>query len=204
MRGRWMPQARQRPVRRTGDDLQPGCYRATPATGRAMGLGSRNSPAISYPLRRSHVFGGALTTVLGVGLAAVVGWALQAPSAGVVLVAAGGCWFLAAAAVFHFWQGQCSGLLRWDGQSWTLEMGESPGFHPATPVASLQVLLDVQSHLWLSVQPSSGGRCVWLWLERSAHPGRWLDLRRAVYSPAKPGAETADENAPASSRGRES
>lgn len=72
----------------------------------------------------------------------------------------------------------------------------------ATLSSSPEILLDLQSYLW--VHAITGRGHVWLWLERSAQPERWMDLRRAVYSRAKPGADNTDETAPAVSHGRES
>src|SRR5690606_17362221 len=97
----------------------------------------------------------------------------------------------------HFWWRQVSGWLRWDGQSWTLEPDSSHAAVLALTSAP-EVLVDLQSCLWVSARLSSGRAHVWLWLDRSSQPERWMDLRRAVYSRARPGADKADETAPAS------
>ena len=101
------------------------------------------------------------------------------------------------------WYDDGTGTQRWwDGQTWTLVAPNSGAAWMALS-GPPEVLLDLQSHLWLHVIPV-GHRRTWLWLACSAQPERWLDLRRAVYSRARPGADNADETAPASSRGRES
>lgn len=157
-----------------------------------------------YPLRRSLLLGGVLLAVLmacGAGLTAWLFWGSNAALIGPV-GAAGFLWCVAAASALHFWFYQFTGSIRWDGKDWALESSESVAARMVLSVAPDPVL-DLQSHLWLHVLTPERGR-IWLWVERSARPERWLDLRRAVYSRARPGADNADETAPASSQGRES
>jgi hypothetical protein len=168
---------------------------------------SRHSPAVLYPLRRSGALGWAVAAVLLVGAAGLFGWALQGAAGAISAVAAWaalGVWVLAAVSALHFWWHQASGWLRWDGQSWTLEP-DSPHVTALALSSAPEVLVDLQSRLWVSVHLSHCGHA-WLWLDRSIQPERWMDLRRAVYSRARPGADNADETAPASAsrHGRES
>jgi len=107
-------------------------------------------------------------------------------------------WLLAACGALHFWWHQLSGTIRWDGQSWAV--ADLSGGAVTALSGPPEILLDMQSHLWVIVSPA-GRRRLWLWLERSSQPERWMDLRRAVYSRAKPGVDHADASAPASSRG---
>lgn len=169
-----------------------------------MGVISRQPPAVWYPLRRSRTLGWLLVAVLLAGAGCLGGWLVLGlgPTPFGWVFAAGCCWVLAATCAFQFWLSQLSGALRWDGQFWAIE-AKGAATAPIPLVGPVHVLLDLPSHLWLQVQPTGRGR-TWLWLERSAHPEHWFDLRRAVYSPAKPGADNADETALASSRGRES
>ena len=173
-----------------------------------MGVNSRrHPPAVQYPVRRSHALAWLLALLLVGAAAGVAGWLLhagrQAP-AGFVLTAAG-CWVLAAASSVHYWWRQPAAVLRWDGQFWTLETASRPprSAGPPATVGAPAVLLDLQAHLWVHVQAEGRAR-TWLWLERSACPERWLDLRRAVYSRPKPGAGNADVTALARCHGRES
>jgi hypothetical protein len=169
-----------------------------------MGMTSRRPPAVLYPLRRSRVLGLLLLALMLVSAGGLCGWVFQ--SGGAVdrwpVVVAGCLWCLAAFSAFHCWLDQFSGSIRWDGQAWMLESSNSGAAGMPLSVPP-EVLLDVQSHLWLHVFPMGRGH-IWLWLEHSTQPERWLDLRRAVYSRARPGADHADETAQASSRGRES
>ena len=173
-----------------------------------MAAVARRPPAVLYPLRRNSVLGVSLVALLLVGAAGLLGWALQGAAAtesshppGWAALA---LWVLAASSALHFWRHQRAGALRWDGQSWVIEL-ERPGFSSLSLSSSPQVLLDLQSHLWVHARVADGGS-VWLWLDQSSQPERWWDLRRAVYSRARPGVDNADETAPASAsrHGRES
>lgn len=152
-----------------------------------------------YPLRRSAALGIALALILLAGAGVGGAWAWQGAHSFAVGVMATAClWMLVAAAAFHFWLKQWVGMLCWDGQAWALQTTTPDGTSWALSEAP-EVFLDLQTHVWLCVS-CVGHRRVWVWLERASQPERWLDLRRAVYSRATPGADNADENAPASSR----
>jgi hypothetical protein len=47
------------------------------------------------------------------------------------------------------------------------------------------VALDLQSAMLLRLD-NPAGAIWWLWVERAALPGRWLDMRRAVYAARRP------------------
>ncbi|MBU2276296.1 MAG: hypothetical protein KKF51_19185 [Gammaproteobacteria bacterium] len=161
---------------------------------------SRQPPAVSYPLRRSTAFAVVLGSLLVLGFCALAAWSVE--GAGTVTPPKFGAWIfwcLAAVGALQCWRHQFCGALHWDGHLWHLvDLGPKGvlGALSAPP----EVLLDMQTHLWVSVLPA-GRRRIWLWLERSSQPERWMDLRRAVYSRARPGADNADETAPATSRG---
>lgn len=146
-----------------------------------------------------------MAVLLGVGAAGLCGWISRgaggAPSAAAALAALG-LWLVAALCALHLWWNQFSGALRWDGQFWALETGQ-PGSTPQPLSVAPEVLVDLQSRLWVYVRFSERGH-TWLWLDAASQPERWMDLRRAVYSRARPGADNADETAPASRHGRES
>ena len=161
---------------------------------------ARRAPAVRYPFGRSATLGVGLAVVLLASATGLVVWAFRganASSTWVLIVVF--LWFLALLGAFHFWSSQRVGILGWDGQSWTWET-VVPKVETSVLSAPPQVFLDLQSHLWVSVVPMARVG-VWVWLERSPHPERWMDLRRAVYSRAISGADSPDETAPASSRG---
>ena len=162
---------------------------------------SRRAPAVQYPLGRSRLLGVVLGTLLVAGAGLLVAWVwqgVQSPSQGWAATAGAGVWLAAASGALHFWWRQFSGKLCWDGQTWVLEgdqRGRTAWVLDGPPV----VHLDLQAHLWVRAS-LPGRRCIWLWLERSSQPQRWMDLRRAVYSRATPGAARAVENVSAHSR----
>lgn len=164
---------------------------------------TRRAPAVFYPLRRSRTLGVVLAGLVLAGAAVLGAWLASGarPSWGAV-IAAGALWLAAAVGAMHFWRRQWVGALRWDGQGWTME-GDGSGEIFRALSAPPEVLLDLQAHLWVFVSPA-GHRRTWLWLERASQPERWLDMRRAVYSRAVPGADNADATAPATAAGRES
>jgi toxin CptA len=134
-----------------------------------------SAPSVSYPVGRS-LFAAALL-LLGwlAGAGATVLWAVQVQPTG---------WRLAAAALLlgavgllaaHSWWKAAAGTLAWDGDGWTWAAQGS---------GTVSVSLDLQSWLLLRWEGEGCGR--WLWLERAAGAPRWADLRRAVYSRARP------------------
>ena len=164
---------------------------------------SRRPPPVQYPVQRSVVVGMALGGCLLVSAAVLVAWGLRGAGPSWVPIFIAGClWLCAAAGAWHFWRHQFVGLLRWDGHVWALENLTQGGLSWAL-IYPPEVQLDMQTQLWVAVSPE-GSRRIWLLLGRSSQPERWLDLRRAVYSRARPGTDNADEFAPASSRGPES
>ncbi len=79
------------------------------------------------------------------------------------------------------WKKVPSGQLAWDGEFWRWE---SLAYQAGVAGYELSVVADFQHTLLLRLQnPARAG--LWLWAERKALPERWLDLRRAVYSPLK-------------------
>lgn len=77
------------------------------------------------------------------------------------------------------WKNSLVGQLAWDGQDWHWA---STGYQSGMTSDTVSVVFDFQSLLLLRVEnPVHATR--WLWVEKGTLPGRWLDLRRAVYSP---------------------
>lgn len=164
---------------------------------------TRRAPAVLYPLRRSMALGCVLAGFLIAGAAALWAWLVEgALLAWMPVCSAVVLWLAAVAGAMHFWCRQFVGALRWDGQSWGMENDGPEKIMWALSVPP-EVLLDLQAHLWVCVTPL-GRRRTWLWLERASQPERWLDIRRAVYSRAVPGADNPEATAPATAVGRES
>ena len=145
-----------------------------------------NAPSVSYPVGRSRFLGGLLALLWCAGVSAVALWCQQATPSGWRRVAAAGAVLLSAGVAVLAWRRQPEGLLTWDGQAWSwrgcmLPAGASP-----------RVVMDFQA--WMLLGWPAPARAEWLWLERRHAPGRWRDLRRAVYSRARilplPGADS--------------
>lgn len=138
-----------------------------------------NAPAVSYPAGRCASAGAALAAIWLAGAAGIVLWAAQArvaPMAFAIACAAllaGGGW------AGRAWLRSPVGTLSWDGQGWTWAAAEG-----AQAAGTPELALDAQRILLLRWQ--GPGRAQWLWLQRRTLPARWDDLRRAVYSRARP------------------
>ena len=90
------------------------------------------------------------------------------------------------------WSHMPSGQLAWSGEAWRWE---SPSYQTGSTEQALSVIADFQHMLLLRLENQTGAS-LWLWLERSAMPDRWLDLRRAVYSPHRPSAASQHDLLP--------
>ncbi len=139
-----------------------------------------NAPSVTYPVGRSRFALGLVLAAWIAGLLACLLWWWQVQPAqwrgalAGALVAASGMWGL------RVWSHSELGALSWDGQDWSWS-GTA-----VTEEGSPQTSLDMQR--WMLVRWSGRGASRWLWLDRSAAPARWDDLRRAVYSRARPDA----------------
>ncbi len=95
------------------------------------------------------------------------------------LLLAGSSVVLAGFSARTAWKHLPDGQLAWDGYVWRWE---SPGYQTGRSEHALSVIADFQRILLLRIE-NQAGISLWLWVEQSAMPERWLDLRRAVYSP---------------------
>jgi toxin CptA len=137
-----------------------------------------SAPSVSYPVGRSRFAAGLLLVAWLLGAAAVALWLIEARAPGwqrgasVLLVLSVGLW-----AASSWWRTPAGGLI-WDGENWCWS---AAGQGRTGDVA---VGLDFQH--WLLLRWTGGSAPRWLWLERARHAERWDDLRRAVYSRARP------------------
>lgn len=172
------------------------------SAGRAVTLLSRRPPPVQYGLRRSSLLGVALGSVVFMSGMLVGGWMVLGSHAAVLFEATVcALWLVAAGGALHYWLRQPRGMLQFDGHTWTLHHGRTSGTSQALS-GPPEVVLDLQAHLWVRIMPS-GDSPLWLWLERSSQPERWMDLRRAVYSRATPDVDNVDETARQAAAGRE-
>jgi toxin CptA len=143
------------------------------------------APSVSYPVGRSRFAAGLLLLLWLLGMAAVILWSVQVRMPGwqlaasvLLLLAVGLC------AAWSWWRAPL-GTLSWDGESWNWSAAGQEG------TGSLQVGFDLQH--WLLLRWADGKASRWLWLERARYLERWEDLRRAVYSRARPQALRQDQ-----------
>jgi toxin CptA len=141
-----------------------------------------NAPPVVYPLGRSRFLGVLLLGLWLCGLFAIPLWHFQGAGQfdwrlGLIAASVLG----AGLATGMGWRNAPVGGLAWDGQTWRWE---SPLYQAGAVEYELCVIADFQHSLLLRLD-SPGREHLWLWAERRAMPERWLDLRRAVYSPRK-------------------
>lgn len=79
------------------------------------------------------------------------------------------------------WNNLPSGQLAWNGEVWRWE---SASYQTGIAELELSVIADFQFRLLLRLE-NHARASLWLWAEQRTMPDRWLDLRRAVYSPHK-------------------
>jgi toxin CptA len=145
-------------------------------------LTTHNAPPVVYPLGRSRFLGVLLLGLWLCGLLLVLAWFFL--GAGLLdwrIALALACVLGAGAAAYAGWRNAPAGQLAWDGEVWRWE---SPGYQAGVAEYGLSVLADFQHALLLRLE-NQAHACLWLWMERRSMPERWLDLRRAVYSPHK-------------------
>lgn len=137
-----------------------------------------NAPSVNYPVGRSRFAGLVLASAWAAGALAVVAWHSQVQAGVFRSVLAWSLVLLAGACAARVWLRTPAGLLAWDGQAWNWTVGDWVlQAHP-------EVALDLQQVLLLRL--GSAPSFPWLWLEKRTAPARWDDLRRAVYSRARP------------------
>ena len=135
-----------------------------------------SAPSVSYPVGRT-LFAGLLAAGLwSAGAAVTLLWLRESDAPGWRQVVGAVALGLIGVRSVLAWLRSPRGELHWDGTGWTAPQEAGAG--------SLEVALDLQQVLlvrWHAPQSAH-----WLWLERRSCPHRWLDLRRAVYSRARP------------------
>jgi len=142
---------------------------------------THNAPPVVYPLGRSRFQGWVLVALWCAGLLLALFWFYATRQLDWRMLLAGTAIAVAGAAACIGWKNAPTGQLAWDGQCWRWE---SPGYQTGIAEQQLSVIADFQHLLLLRIE-NQAHASLWLWAERSAMPERWLDLRRAVYSPQR-------------------
>lgn len=121
---------------------------------------------------------GLVLTLLWFNTARVFDWRFGLAAA-LVLIAGGVAWYS--------WKNSPSGQLAWDGQGWRWE---SVSYQSGVAGQNVSVLADFQCVILVRLE-NQAHASLWLLLEQQAMPERWMDLRRALYSPCKQSSQAA-------------
>ncbi|MES3002048.1 MAG: hypothetical protein V4787_15260 [Pseudomonadota bacterium] len=144
---------------------------------------------MSYPVGRSRFAALLLASIWLAAAATALAWAMQLDHPGWRMPAIAAALFGAGVfAAWGWWRG-VRGELAWDGETWSCNAG------PTAFTGSMTVALDVQRAMLVRWRESDRTR--WLWLDSASRADLWGDLRRAVYSRARPEA-ARPERQPAS------
>ena len=140
-----------------------------------------NAPSVTYPLGQSRVHTWLLLGLLLAGLLTAMmwlraTWRLDLRITGMFLAL---IW--AGCTAYVGCKRTPVGHLVWDGQIWCWE---SPGYQTGMAEQTVTVVADLQHFLLLRTE-NRAGATAWMWAEKIHLPERWLDFRRAVYSPHK-------------------
>jgi len=141
-----------------------------------------NAPSVSYPFQRSLVQALIYLVVWFSAFAVVCSWIWVSQNKNLALLVGLAATILAGLACFTGWKSSPVGQLVWDGQYWHWE---SMAYQSGMAEYEVFVAADFQHALLLHIT-NHANATLWLWAERSTLPERWLDLRRAVYSPQRP------------------
>lgn len=142
---------------------------------------THNAPPVVYPLGRSRFLGGLLLVLWLAGLLVLLLWFYVTRQLDWRMVLALATVLGAGMAARTGWNNAPAGQLAWNGEVWRWE---SSSYQTGIAEYELVVIADFQHRLLLRLE-NQAHAWLWLWVERKALPERWLDLRRAVYSPYK-------------------
>ena len=153
-------------------------------------MSTHNAPPVVYPLVRSRFQDWVLLGLWLTSLLLVLLWAYLTRHldwrTGLGLVAV----FGVGVSAYISTKSAPAGQLAWDGEVWRWE---SLSYRTGTAEYKLSVVADFQRSLLLRLE-NQARVSLWLWVERQALPERWLDLRRAVYSPHRASAPSSQHD----------
>ena len=144
-------------------------------------LATHHAPSVVYPVGHSRFNGYLLFGLWLAGSLSTMLWLWVSPAMDWRLFLAVTAMALAGLAAYIGWKNSPVGQLAWDGQFWRWE---GPGYQAGAAEQKLSVVVDLQNLLLLRLENPAHAH-LWLWAQRKVLPERWLDLRRAVYSPHK-------------------
>lgn len=144
-------------------------------------MNRHNAPPVIYPIGRSFFLGSLLAVLWLAGLISVLLWWYATRHADWRMALALAAVLVAGTAARLSWNNLPSGQLAWNGEVWRWE---SASYQTGIAELELSVIADFQRRLLLRLE-NHAHASLWLWAEQRTMPDRWLDLRRAVYSPHK-------------------
>ncbi len=142
---------------------------------------THNAPSVVYPLGCSGFQGCLLVGLWFIGLLVLLLWYDTMRQVDWRIYSGAAALGVAGVAATIGWVHSPVGQIAWDGQFWRWE---SPLYQTGVAQQELSVMADFQHLLLLRIE-NQAHASLWLWVERKAFPTRWLDLRRAVYSPKR-------------------
>ncbi len=142
---------------------------------------THNAPPVVYPLGRSGFQGCVLAGLWFIGLLVLLLWYDTLRQVDWRICSGAAALVVAGVAATIGWINSPAGQIAWDGQFWRWE---SQLYQTGVAQQQLSVIADFQHLLLLRIE-NQAHASLWLWVERKAFPTRWLDLRRAVYSPKR-------------------
>lgn len=153
---------------------------------------SKTAPPIRYPFGTSNSLRFCLVALWLIGAMVTAYWMVTRPVNSSSRWFAACCLLVGAGAALWGCVRTQTGLLRWDGAHWWVELSSDVTASPPRAVDRLDVQLDFQFFLLVRLD-SSGGGIQWLWLDTWSQKHDWHALRRAVFSP-KPATESPDSS----------
>lgn len=144
-------------------------------------MNRHNAPPVVYPLGRSPLLGKVLLVFWLAGLLSVLLWWYATGRFDWRIALGLAAVLMAGLAARTSWTRVAGGQLAWDGDLWHWE---SASYQAGVAEHQLSVVADFQTRLLLRLE-NQARASLWLLAEQCAMPDRWLDLRRAVYSPHK-------------------
>ena len=142
-----------------------------------------NAPSVVYPVSPSYLLLSGLSFVWLMGLAAVLLWWHTVGRFDWRIAIGIAMSLMAGSATWYHQKGKAAGQLVWDGHRWAWQ-GVGNAAELRKSEQPLAVILDLQHRMVVRFD-SLAGPSQWSYVERSSMPERWMDLRRAVYSPRK-------------------
>ena len=142
---------------------------------------THHAPSVVFPLGRSRLLASVLLTFWGAGLALTLLWFSVAQVFDWRFSLAFALVLLAGLSALRGWKNSPSGQLAWDGECWHWE---SVSYQSGVAEQTVSVVADFQRVILVRTE-NQAHASMWLLLEQRAMPERWMDLRRALYSPRR-------------------